>query len=95
MHIHGMVGVEAVVRPNGTVKSTRILGGNPVLIEAANDAVTNGNLSPRKAKPRKSCKFSSRINEAINERNKIDRKIASSTNEVTKVILNAVTYDSS
>ena len=39
MHIHGIVRVEAGVRPNGTVKSTRILGGNPVLIEAASDAV--------------------------------------------------------
>jgi TonB family protein len=39
MHIQGTVKVEAVVRPNGTVKSTRILGGNPVLIEAASDAV--------------------------------------------------------
>jgi TonB family protein len=39
MHIHGTVRVEAVVRPNGTVKSTRVLGGNPVLVEAALDAV--------------------------------------------------------
>jgi TonB family protein len=39
MRIQGTVKVEAVVRPNGTVKSTRILGGNPVLIEAASDAV--------------------------------------------------------
>lgn len=40
MHIRGTVKVEAVVRPNGTVKSTRILGGNPVLIVAAQDAVS-------------------------------------------------------
>lgn len=40
MHIRGVVKIEAVVKPNGTVKSTRILGGNPVLIEAAKDAVT-------------------------------------------------------
>jgi TonB family protein len=39
MHIHGMVRVEAVVRPNGFVKSTRVLGGNPVLVEAATEAV--------------------------------------------------------
>ena len=39
MHIHGAVRVEAVVRPNGSVKSTRILGGNPVLVDAALDAV--------------------------------------------------------
>jgi TonB family protein len=39
MHIHGMVRVEAVVRPNGSVKSTRVLGGNPVLVDSALDAV--------------------------------------------------------
>jgi len=39
MHIHGVVKVEVIVRPNGTVKSTRVLGGNPVLVDAAQDAV--------------------------------------------------------
>jgi TonB family protein len=39
MHIHGTVKVEAIVRPNGQVKSTRVLGGNPVLVDAALDAV--------------------------------------------------------
>lgn len=39
MHIHGIVRVEAIVRANGNVKSTRVLGGNPVLVDAALDAV--------------------------------------------------------
>ena len=39
MHVHGMVRVEAIVRSNGNVKSTRILGGNPVLVDAALEAV--------------------------------------------------------
>jgi TonB family protein len=39
MHIHGAVKVEVVIRPNGIVKSTRVLGGNPVLVDAAADAV--------------------------------------------------------
>jgi TonB family protein len=39
MHIRGIVKVEAVVRANGQVKSTRVLGGNPVLVDAALDAV--------------------------------------------------------
>jgi TonB family protein len=34
-----MVKLEVVVRPNGSVKSTRTLGGSPALIEAATDAV--------------------------------------------------------
>jgi TonB family protein len=40
MHVRGAVKVEAVVKPNGSVKSTRILGGSPVLVEAAMDAVS-------------------------------------------------------
>jgi TonB family protein len=40
MHIHGVVKVEAIVRPNGSVKSSRVLGGSPVLVEAAQDAVS-------------------------------------------------------
>lgn len=39
MHIHGVVRVEATVRPNGAVKSTRVLGGNPVLVDAAQEAI--------------------------------------------------------
>jgi len=39
MHIRGVVRIEATVRPNGSVKSTRVLGGNPVLVDAAQDAV--------------------------------------------------------
>ena len=46
MHIHGAVRIEAIVRPNGTVKSTRILGGNPVLVEAAQDAVSKWKFEP-------------------------------------------------
>lgn len=39
MHIHGVVRVEATVRPNGSVRATRVLGGNPVLVDAATDSV--------------------------------------------------------
>lgn len=39
MHIHGAVRIEAIVKPNGSVKSTRVLGGNPVLVDAAVEAV--------------------------------------------------------
>ena len=46
MHIHGVVKVEAVVKPNGTVKSTRIVGGNPVLLESAKDAVGKWKFEP-------------------------------------------------
>jgi TonB family protein len=46
MHIHGVVKVEAIVRPNGSVKTTRVLGGNPVLVDAALDAVGKWKFEP-------------------------------------------------
>ncbi|HEY1678467.1 MAG TPA: energy transducer TonB [Candidatus Sulfotelmatobacter sp.] len=46
MHIFGVVKIEAVVKPNGMVKSTRVLGGNPVLLEAAKDAVAKWKFEP-------------------------------------------------
>lgn len=39
MHIQGTVKLETVVKPNGAVRTTRVLGGNPVLVEAAREAV--------------------------------------------------------
>ena len=39
LHIRGVVKVEAQVRANGTVKAARVLGGNPVLADAALAAV--------------------------------------------------------
>jgi TonB family protein len=39
MHVSGVVKLEVVIRPNGNVKSTKVVGGNPVLIQAATDAV--------------------------------------------------------
>lgn len=46
MHIRGMVKVEAIVKPNGQVKSTRVLGGNPVLVDAALEAVGKWKFEP-------------------------------------------------
>ena len=40
MRLQGVVKIEVIVKPNGSVKSTRVLGGNPVLVGAANDAVS-------------------------------------------------------
>jgi TonB family protein len=39
MNVKGIVKLEVVVRPNGTVRSTKVVGGNPVLIDSAIDAV--------------------------------------------------------
>lgn len=36
--ISSVIKLEALVRGNGSVKSTKVLGGNPVLLDAANEA---------------------------------------------------------
>ena len=38
-HLVGVVKVQVMIRPDGTVKSTKVLGGHPVLIPPAIDAV--------------------------------------------------------
>ena len=39
MHLNGVVKLEVVVRANGRVKSTKVLGGSPALIQSATEAV--------------------------------------------------------
>jgi protein TonB len=46
MNIKGIVKLEVVVRPNGSVRSTRVVGGNPVLIDSATDAVHKWKFEP-------------------------------------------------
>ena len=40
MAIRGTVRVQAIIAPNGAVKSTKIMGGHPVLAQAAVNAVS-------------------------------------------------------
>jgi TonB family protein len=39
MSIAGVVKVQVVVAPNGSVKTTKVVGGHPLLVNAAVDAV--------------------------------------------------------
>src|ERR1700687_2684383 len=45
-HIRGVVKMEVVVRADGSVKSAAVLGGSPVLIKAATDAVRKWRFEP-------------------------------------------------
>ncbi len=45
-NIKGTVRLLVMVAPNGSVKSVQAVGGNPVLIKAAQDAVTNWKFAP-------------------------------------------------
>ncbi len=46
MNITGSVKIEVVVAPNGTVKDAKIVGGHPVLANAALDAVRKWRFEP-------------------------------------------------
>jgi TonB family protein len=46
MSIAGVVKVEVVVAPNGSVKSTKVVGGHPLLVDAAVDAVKKWKFEP-------------------------------------------------
>lgn len=39
MGLAGVVKMEVTIAPNGTVKDTKVIGGNPILVNAATDAV--------------------------------------------------------
>jgi TonB family protein len=44
--LSGVVKLVAVVAPNGSVKSLGVVGGNPVLVKAAQEAVTTWKFAP-------------------------------------------------
>jgi len=46
MNLNGTVRLEVVIAPSGTVKSTRALGGHPLLIEAATEAMRKWKYEP-------------------------------------------------
>ena len=46
MNVGGKVKIEVVVTPDGRVKSTRVVGGHPLLVQACQDAVKEWKFTP-------------------------------------------------
>ena len=46
MSVTGKVKIEVVITPDGRVKSTRIIGGHPLLVQACQDAVKEWKFAP-------------------------------------------------
>lgn len=46
MHMTGTVKIEVIVAANGTVKSTRVLGGHPLLVQSAEQAIKRWRYEP-------------------------------------------------
>lgn len=49
MGLSGTVKIELVVAPNGSVKETKVIGGHPILVTAAVDAVKKWRFEPASA----------------------------------------------
>jgi TonB family protein len=49
MNITGVVKVQVVVAPNGSVKEAKVVGGHPLLVNAALDAVKKWRFEPASA----------------------------------------------
>jgi len=54
MNISGTVKVIAVVTPDGKVKSLEAAGGHPLLIQAAEEAITHWRFAPAPGESRES-----------------------------------------
>jgi TonB family protein len=46
MNVSGKVKIEVVVAPDGHVKSTRVVGGHPLLVQVCQDAVKEWKFTP-------------------------------------------------
>ena len=46
MSVSGKVKLEIVITPDGRVKSTRVVGGHPILVQACQDAVKDWKFVP-------------------------------------------------
>jgi TonB family protein len=46
MSVTGKVKIEVVITPDGHVKSTRVIGGHPLLVQACQDAVKEWKFAP-------------------------------------------------
>ncbi len=46
MNVAGKVKIEVVISPDGRVKTTRVIGGHPLLVQACQDAVKEWKFAP-------------------------------------------------
>ena len=49
MNLNGIVRVQVVISPNGNVRETKVIGGHPILVTAAVDAVKKWKFDPADA----------------------------------------------
>lgn len=57
MQLSGAVKVEVTIAPNGQVKSTKVIGGHPLLVAAVTSAVQRWKFSPGNAETSQTLEF--------------------------------------
>ena len=57
LHLGGVVKIEVVVGLDGKMKSTHVLGGSPVLVQAAVDAVSKWRWAPNSEETKELVEF--------------------------------------
>ncbi len=57
MHVNGKVKIEVTVAPDGAIRNTKVLGGSPLLVRAAVDAVKNWKYDPARRETTETVEF--------------------------------------
>jgi TonB family protein len=57
MHLTGVVNLSVTIAPNGTVKAADVVGGSPVLAQAAVDAIKKWKFEPAAADTKQIIEF--------------------------------------
>ena len=63
MNVAGKVKIEVVITPDGRVKSTRVVGGHPLLVQACQDAVKEWKFVPASEETTQIVEFEFRASE--------------------------------
>jgi TonB family protein len=61
MNVAGKVKIEVVVGPDGRVKTTRVVGGHPLLVPACQDAVKEWKFAPASEETTQIVEFEFRV----------------------------------
>lgn len=62
MNVSGRVKIEVAIAPDGHVKSTRVIGGHPLLVQASQDAVKEWKFLPGPEDTTQIIEFDFRVN---------------------------------
>jgi TonB family protein len=57
MHVSGTVKLQVIVAPDGAVKDSKVVGGHPVLVNSAQEAIKKWRFEPQASETREVIEF--------------------------------------